>query len=66
MPVMHDSSAWVRQDAGMRVLVVIFGGLDHEFLSRWDCKSLRQAEWGKVTVDELWNQRESPPRSLRS
>lgn len=42
----------------MKVLVVIFGGLDHEFLSRWDCKNLKQAQWGKVEVDKLWNQRD--------
>lgn len=42
----------------MRVLVVIFGGLDHEFLENWDCKNLRQAQWGRVVVDELWNQRD--------
>ncbi|HEY0943765.1 MAG TPA: alkaline phosphatase family protein [Opitutaceae bacterium] len=42
----------------MNVLVVIFGGLDHEFLARWDCPNLRQAEWGKVVVDELWNDRD--------
>jgi hypothetical protein len=42
----------------MRVLVVIFGGLDHEFLEKWECRNLRQAEWGRVVVDELWNQRD--------
>lgn len=42
----------------MRVLVVIFGGLDHQFLQQWDCKNLRQAEWGRVVVDDLWNQRD--------
>ena len=42
----------------MNVLVVIFGGVDHEFLSRWDCKNLKQAQWGKVQVDKLWDQRD--------
>lgn len=42
----------------MNVLVVIFGGLDHEFLSRWDCKNLKQAQWGRVTVDQLWDKRD--------
>jgi hypothetical protein len=42
----------------MKVLVVIFGGLDHEFLAKWDCKNLRQAVWGKVIVDDLWNDRD--------
>lgn len=42
----------------MNVLVVIFGGLDHEFLSRWDCRNLQQAQWGKVTVDQLWDKRD--------
>ncbi len=42
----------------MKVLVVIFGGLDHEFLARWDCAHLKQAQWGKVEVDKLWNQRD--------
>jgi hypothetical protein len=42
----------------MRIVVVMFGGLDHEFLAKWDCKNLRQVEWGPVVVDELWNQRD--------
>lgn len=42
----------------MNVLVVIFGGLDHEFLGRWDCRNLKQAQWGKVVVDQLWEQRD--------
>jgi hypothetical protein len=42
----------------MRVLVVIFGGLDVQFLSRWSCPSLQQAEWGPVVVDELHDQRD--------
>ncbi len=42
----------------MRVLVVIFGGLDHEFLAKWKCDHLRLAEWGPVVVDELWNLRD--------
>ncbi len=42
----------------MKVLVVIFGGLDHQFLEKWDCQNLRQAEWGKVEVNDLWNQRD--------
>lgn len=42
----------------MKIVVVIFGGLDHKFLSQWDCKNLKQAEWGKVQVDKLWNDRD--------
>lgn len=42
----------------MRVLVVIFGGLDYSFLEQWECLNLRQAEFGRVVVDELWNQRD--------
>jgi hypothetical protein len=42
----------------MRVLVVIFGGLDHQFLAQWKCPNLQLAEWGPVVVDELWNQRD--------
>ena len=42
----------------MRVLVVIFGGLDVQFLSRWPCANLRQAEWGSVVVDELHDDRD--------
>lgn len=42
----------------MRVLVVIFGGLDHQLLARWDLRNLRQVEWGPVVVDELWDGRD--------
>jgi hypothetical protein len=42
----------------VRVLVVIFGGLDHQFLARWELPNLRQCEWGPVVVDELWDGRD--------
>ena len=42
----------------MKVLVVIFGGMDHELLDKWDCTNLKQAQWGKVTVDHLWQDRD--------
>ena len=42
----------------MNVLVVIFGGLDVEFLSKWQCENLCQKEWGPVVVDELHNERD--------
>ena len=42
----------------MKVLVVIFGGMDHQYLSKLDCKNLKQAEWGKVVVDGLWQERD--------
>lgn len=42
----------------MNVLTVIFGGLDHEYLDRWPCPNLRQAEWGPVVVDRLHDDRD--------
>jgi hypothetical protein len=42
----------------MSVLVIIFGGTDHEFLERFDCPALKQAEWGPTVVDELYAQRD--------
>lgn len=42
----------------MRVLVVILGGLDHQFLSEWKCPNLRMDQWGPVVVDEIWNLRD--------
>lgn len=42
----------------MNVLVVIFGGVDHQMLQKWDCPNLTQAEWGPVTVDRLHDQRD--------
>lgn len=40
------------------LLVVIFGGADHLFLSKFDCPNLKQAQWGKVQVDDLWEDRD--------
>ena len=42
----------------MKVLTVIFGGMDSDYLAKLDCKNLKQAEWGKVVVDELWQERD--------
>jgi len=42
----------------MNVLTVIFGGLDTEYLAKWDCPNLRQAEWGPIVVDQLRNERD--------
>jgi hypothetical protein len=42
----------------MNVLVVIFGGVDTEFLEHIPCPSLTQDEWGSVVVDELRDRRD--------
>jgi hypothetical protein len=39
----------------MNVRTVIFGGLDTEYLAKWDCPNLSQAERGPIVVDELHN-----------
>ncbi|WP_160152886.1 hypothetical protein [Microbulbifer sp. ALW1] len=41
-----------------RLLVIIFGGADHHYLSKFDCPNLKQAHWGKVSVDNLWQDRD--------
>jgi len=38
----------------MNVLVVIFGGIDYEYLEEFDCSTLRQRQYGRLIVDELW------------
>ena len=42
----------------MNLLTIIFGGLDHKYLERFDCPALKQKQWGKVIVDGLHNQRD--------
>jgi hypothetical protein len=42
----------------MNVLVVIFGGVDTEFLKRFPSPNLTQEEWGPVAVDELHDERD--------
>ncbi len=42
----------------MKVFVAIFGGLDINLVEQYDCKNLKQQEYGKVIVDELWNNRD--------
>jgi hypothetical protein len=42
----------------MNVLVVIFGGVDTEYLGRFSCPSLVQEEWGQVVVDDLHDKRD--------
>jgi len=42
----------------MRVLVVLFGGVDTKFLPGLSLPGLKQQEWGQVVVDELRDQRD--------
>lgn len=42
----------------MKVLVVLFGGIDYTYLEQFDCKNLKQAQYGRLTVDELWKDRD--------
>jgi hypothetical protein len=42
----------------MNVLVILFGGVDCRYLEEFDCPNLEQRHHGKVTVDELWNDRD--------
>lgn len=42
----------------MQILVILFGGTDHQILRELDCKYLKQAEWNPLVVDELRNQRD--------
>ncbi len=42
----------------MNVLVVVFGGVDTEFLGRFCCPNLTQEEWGPVVVDQLRDERD--------
>lgn len=42
----------------MKVLVVLFGGVDHEYLEEFDCRRLKQNQYGRLVVDELWNDRD--------
>jgi len=42
----------------MNVLTVLFGGVDHAYVERFDCENLKQAQHGHVEVDSLWNDRD--------
>lgn len=42
----------------MRILVIIFGGADYKFIEEFNCTNLMQKEFGKVTVDNLWKNRD--------
>lgn len=42
----------------MRVLVVLFGGVDFRYLEKFDCRNLKQAQYGRLDVDELWGDRD--------
>lgn len=42
----------------MRVLVVLFGGVDFRFLEKFDCPNLKQSQYGRLDVDELWRDRD--------
>jgi len=42
----------------MKVLVIEFGGADYEYIKKYNCKNLMQTEFGKIEVDELWNNRD--------
>ena len=42
----------------MKVLTVMFGGVDLHYLERFDCRHLKQAQYGGVEVDNLWQTRD--------
>jgi hypothetical protein len=42
----------------MRVLVILFGGVDYEYVVEFDCRNLKQAQFGRLEVDELWKDRD--------
>lgn len=42
----------------MRVLVIIFGGIDFKFLSKFRISALKQNEFGPVHVNGLWGNRD--------
>jgi hypothetical protein len=42
----------------MRVLTVMFGGVDLRYLEQFDCRNLKQAQHGPVQVDRLWQDRD--------
>jgi len=42
----------------VRVLVVLFGGVDYKFLNQFPVSALKQKEFGPVKVDCLWKNRD--------
>lgn len=38
----------------MKILTVMFGGVDLHYLERFDCTNLKQAQYGGIEVDNLW------------
>jgi len=42
----------------MKVLTVLFGGVDHIYVDRFACDNLKQAQYGAIDVDSLWHNRD--------
>ncbi len=42
----------------MKILTVMFGGVDLYYLERFDCDNLKQAQHGGIEVDNLWQTRD--------
>lgn len=42
----------------VKVLVIIFGGIDFEYLEQFNCTTLKQQQYGRLVVDDLWKDRD--------
>lgn len=42
----------------MKILTVMFGGVDLRYLEQFDCQNLKQAQYGGIEVNNLWQNRD--------